>query len=303
MDLEKLNGITVTLCDEQSSKNHFTVIVSLDDNKLTVTGHDFGLTPLRMWGTNEYKYWYFFDEKNTEKLMNALYESGFDPIEEMKNRFAGTSACACLRMLCKEIGIEYRFDNLSVFSEDDLRLVDEDKPSEVSTFVSLKHAIDIKYEYDSHPIPKSTYDGPYKGLYGRNFLIAYFKDRGITDEEIEWYDRWGGLPYGGPTNRMMANAEGMKYAKERADCIIAYRDVTADTIWKGSYPPPWEWNNAKDFQRVYDLRCIPDKIPVYRICECEYQGKSYYYGIGKEETPITEDMRVNGKWYVYTWAD
>ncbi len=102
---------------------------------------------------------------------------------------------------------------------------------------------------------------------------------------------------------MMANAYGMQYAKERADEIIKYREATQETMWTYGGTPPWEWYYAKDFYRIYDLDRIPDSIPVYNIYECVYQGKTYYYGVGKEEPPITEDMRKNGKWYGYTWAD
>ncbi len=294
------NGITIKLCDESSSKNHFTVTASFENNRLTITGHDFGLAPLRQWGANEYKYWYFFDERNTNLLLNSLASCGIDPIEQLKKWFTGSSACPRLREFCKGNHIGYQFDNLSIYSEKDHRLVREDKPSEIATFANLENAYDVLREYDSHPTPRNTYHGPYQGLYGREFLIAYLKDHGVTDDEIEWYREWGGLPINGiPTN-----AKGLLLAEKATKEIIQYRTATVEDLQKNKRTAPWEWPNAKKFQKVSYLECIPDSIPVrYGIYLCYYQNKHYYYGIAKEETPITEDMRQNGEWYVYTWAD
>lgn len=50
--------------------------------------------------------------------------------------------------------------------------------------------------------------------------------------------------------------------------------------------------------------CIPESNEdVYGVYTCVYNGREYYFGVGREEVPITEDMRQNGVWYVYTWAD
>ncbi|MBQ7624425.1 MAG: hypothetical protein IJS65_04030 [Clostridia bacterium] len=229
-----------------------------------------------------------------------MSEPGRDPTDEFKRRFSGISACRNLREFCKENRIDYAFENLSVYSEDDHLSVALDRPSEIPMFDSLESTV-ILEEYDSHPVPESTYCGPYKGLYGGDFLIAYFKDHGITDEEIELYIRWDCLPIGRMRSRLTANALGIKYAKDRAESIIAYRDVTANTLWDGKYPPPWEHPYSMSFYVINNIDRIPDELPIYDIYMCEYKGKRYYYGVGKEETPITEDMRHNGTWYVYTW--
>ncbi len=292
--------ITIKLCDEGSSRNHFTVTASFDKNRLTIKGHDFGLAPLRKWGANEYVYRYSFDSNNTKLLLDSLAVPGADPVTELKQRLTGTSACTQLREYCNEHHISYQFDNATIYSENDRRLVREDKPSEVATFVSLQHAFDIEKEYRSHPTPRNTYQGPYQGLSGRSFLIAYFKDHGITDEEIEWYGRWGGFP----NNSFLANAKGLQYAEQRTKCIIGYRSATVEDIHENRCTAPWEWRYAKDFQKVSCLERIPDNIPVkHGIYLCFYQNEYFYFGIAKEEAPITEDMRQNGKWYVYTWAD
>ena len=294
------NGTTYRLCSEGSSRNRFTVTAVFKSNELTIFCYDRGLAPLRQWGANKYVYMYIFDEKNTELLLRSITISGADPVTELKNRFAGTAACAQLREHCRKHGISYRFDNMSVYSKDDDRLVREDRPSEVATFVSLQHAYDIEMEYRTHPAPRSTYQGPYQGLSGKAFLTAYFKDHGVTDEEIEWYGRWGCFP----GDSLLANAKGLMYAEQRTKNIIEYRSATVEDVHRNRCSPPWEWRYAKDFQKVLYLECIPRSTPVKSgIYQCCYEDRWYYYGIAKEETPITEDMRQRGSWFVYTWSD
>lgn len=140
----------------------------------------------------------------------------------------------------------------------------------------------------------------YDGMRGRDFMVAFFRDHGITEEEIEWYGRWGGYP----DDRIKADAEGLQYAQERVNSIIEYRTTTPGNLWEKEISPPWEWHYAKDFQRVVSIEYVPISTPVlFNIYCCLYDGKEYYYGIGKEETPITQDMRENGAWLVYTWTD
>ena len=102
----------------------------------------------------------------------------------------------------------------------------------------------------------------------------------------------------------MPNSDGLAYAERQADAIIAYRDVPVDRIFADGASPPWEWRTAKSFQKITDPGWIPeDPCGPGGIYECDYKGKSYYYGINKDETTVTNDMRKNGTWFVYTWAD
>lgn len=63
---------------------------------------------------------------------------------------------------------------------------------------------------------------------------------------------------------------------------------------------PWE-HCGMQFQKVY--------FPMYRDCLktdihlCNYQDKSYYFGLGLKEPEVTDDMLKNGTWLVYTWSD
>ena len=284
---------TVTLCDEGSGRNRFRVCAAFESGRLSVKGDDFGLFPLRRWGALTYRYHCDFDEENTKTLAEALAPAGGDWMEELKRRFGGTAACLGLREFCAESGIRYRFGNLSVSTPEDREWLRASGSSDGPAFESLQHAFDMTGEYRSHPTPEHAgLDGPYGELSGEAFLIAYFRDRGVTEEEIEWYRRWG--CFGGCWD-LAPNVCGMESAKARADGIIAYRSATIEDIDAERCAPPWEWRYAKKF--------LPAGGPNGEICLCCYQGKTYYYGIAKEEVPITEEMRKNGSWYVYDWCD
>lgn len=141
----------------------------------------------------------------------------------------------------------------------------------------------------------------YYNLHGADFLIAYFKDLGITDEEISLYASWKGF-WG--IAKTLPNEEGLAYAKERAGRIIDYRSTTLDQILEDEDCTPWAWPTAESFQPIL----TPDRIPqtnedVYGIYSCIYNCSTYYFGIGKEEVQISQDMIANGKWYVYTFCD
>ena len=141
----------------------------------------------------------------------------------------------------------------------------------------------------------------YQVLAGVSFLKAYFKDHGITDREIDLCERWG---WGVSNSNLIPNDEGMKYAQKRTESIKAYRSITLEQIEKNIGHYPWEWPTAMSFQKIVAARCIPkSNEDVYGVYTCVYNGREYYFGVGREEVPITEDMRQNGVWYVYRWSD
>lgn len=79
--------------------------------RLYVSGQDLGEPCKRFWGSDEYEYWYTFDEENTEKLLFLLSKEGTDPVEQLQKRFNGTTACRSLRTFCEAGGIAFQFSN------------------------------------------------------------------------------------------------------------------------------------------------------------------------------------------------
>ena len=136
----------------------------------------------------------------------------------------------------------------------------------------------------------------YEGLGGLELIEAYFRDHGITEEEIALHRSWGFHHY--PDK---ADEEGLAYAQRRTERMIRYRDVTADDIREDPSLAPWWWPNVLCFEgAVWEIP--KTNADVKKILQCEYNGETYYFGIGKEEPPITEDMRENGRWTCQTYA-
>lgn len=149
---------------------------------------------------------------------------------------------------------------------------------------------------------KSRYDG----LKNAEFLKAYFKDHGITDEEIVLYSSWHGFQDLG--KGIENNQAGMNYAQRRVESIIAYRDMTLDDLRKDYDPAPWAWPSAMRFHKIYSytpgsmkhLLTVSNEIYL-----CVYEHKRYFFHIGKEEPKgeKLEKLLVDGTWLVYTWSD
>ncbi len=140
----------------------------------------------------------------------------------------------------------------------------------------------------------------YEGLKGAAFLKAYFHDHGVTEEEIDQYWCWGGFMV---RQDLTADEEGLAYAARRVKKIIDYRDMTVEDVLHDESVAPWFWPTAKHFEEML-YREPPDSNGVGAcIISCYYKGNSYLFGIGKEEVEITEDMRKNGKWHIYTFSD
>ena len=137
----------------------------------------------------------------------------------------------------------------------------------------------------------------YENLKGRDFLRTYFHDHGVTDEELQLMDFWDG--YNNCQN-VVPDCDGLSYAEERLQSILNYRNLTADEV--NEVNAPWGWPTAMAFLKCYHKPPKTNK-DVWCVMLCAYNGKGYYFGIGKEEVEITEDMRTNGKWFVYSFSD
>ena len=112
---ELYDRVTICLCAERTERLWISVDAEIKDGKLTVSGQDLGAPCEQFWGSDEYEYWYRFDEENTEKMLECLSENDTNPIEQIKRRFSGESACRDLRSYCEEKEILFDFSNWSSF--------------------------------------------------------------------------------------------------------------------------------------------------------------------------------------------
>ena len=108
---ERYEGTKLCLCDERTERLWISVDAEIKDGKLIVSGQDLGEPCRRFWGSDEYEYWYSFDEENTEKLLFLLSKDGTDPVEQLQKCFNGTTACRSLRAFCEAKGIAFQFGN------------------------------------------------------------------------------------------------------------------------------------------------------------------------------------------------
>ena len=138
-------------------------------------------------------------------------------------------------------------------------------------------------------------------LRGAAFLQRCMRLAGITEEEINLFESWEGF-YGAYKDK--PNEAGFARAEKLIREIIEYRDVTLDDIRHRRKPIIWEWESSMAFQAINLIDRVPTRNgKVYGIYLCKYKGEEYYFGIGKEEPTITEDMIKNGEWSEYTWTD
>ena len=146
----------------------------------------------------------------------------------------------------------------------------------------------------------------YEGIEGKEFLMQYFKDHGITDEEIMLYKSWGGFDELG--RGIKGDDYGLSYAASRVEKIIAYRDVTLEDLRKDISVAPWSWPTTMSFCKIYGNApdVIRDNIKNHcGIYLCIYHNESYFFNVGKEEPTGAEleEMLLAGHWLVYTYSD
>ena len=146
----------------------------------------------------------------------------------------------------------------------------------------------------------------YDGMKNGEFLINYFRDHGITEDEIKLYKAWGGFR---DLGRGLQNDErGMAYAKDRVESLKAYRDITLEDLREDYNHTPWAWPTAMCFRRLYDVS--PSSIRSNLNGEgdiylCVYEDKQYFFNVGKEEPQGEElvELLLRGSWSVYTYSD
>ncbi len=150
---------------------------------------------------------------------------------------------------------------------------------------------------------QEQYGHKYDGMKGESFLVAFFRDKGISEDEICFYRRWTDGDFGNLSN-LAADNDGLKCAHKCAHSILEYRNMSVEDVlanFDDAVKVPWAWPGAKRFQPL--LLPPHSAREVNGIYLCSYGGKEYLFGVGKEEVPITAEMSKNGNWYVYTWSD
>ena len=113
---EMYDGVKICLCAERTDRLWISVDAEIKDGRLTVSGQNLGEPCEQFWGADEYEYWYRFDKTNTEKLLTSLSKDDANPIEQIKRKFTGESACRELRSWCEKEGILFEFSNWSSVS-------------------------------------------------------------------------------------------------------------------------------------------------------------------------------------------
>ena len=148
-----------------------------------------------------------------------------------------------------------------------------------------------------------------KGMYGVG-LTKVVANHAITFEEfLTIYNIY--KKYEGFCPLQMTQEEqddfDRKHPLYRMEKIIGCEKLTHEILdeylssgWWNREMLPWE-HCGMQFQKV----CFK----MYRAClesgihRCNYNDKSYYFGLGLEEPEVTDDMLENGYWTVYTWSD
>lgn len=118
MNPELYNGTELTLCDHRTERLWVSVRARIEEGKLTVEGQDLGDVPKEWFGSDEFEYFYNFDESSTEKLFQLLSGGQEDPVTELRRRFSGMDGCRNLSTFCKENGIRYQYFSWVSDSED-----------------------------------------------------------------------------------------------------------------------------------------------------------------------------------------
>ena len=100
----------LVLCDWHSERVEVHVRAAIKNGELIISGDDLGPYVEEVWGDSDYEYWYHFDRKNTEKLLEVIHGVE-DPETALLHSFSGEGGCRAMREICKEYEIQYRFDS------------------------------------------------------------------------------------------------------------------------------------------------------------------------------------------------
>jgi hypothetical protein len=105
------------LCDYKTERLWVHIRAEITGCCLKISGQDLGQVPLAFFDSDEYEYWYTFNEKNTELLIRLLVknESTVELLAENENdikkilieKFSGLDGCERLTKFCNQNGIKY----------------------------------------------------------------------------------------------------------------------------------------------------------------------------------------------------
>ena len=99
---EQYDDMTITLCESRTERLCVSVRAYFKDGKLTVEGQDLGTVTEEWFGSDEFEYYFYFDECNTRKLLQILAENRKNPIDEFRRRFSGLNGFNDLRTFCEK---------------------------------------------------------------------------------------------------------------------------------------------------------------------------------------------------------
>jgi hypothetical protein len=202
----------------------------------------------------------------------------------------------------------------SCFLVKDKRIIGDWSSTAIHDFLESEGFINwgkAKSQHDVDWLYINIYSKVYsKGIYGVG-LTKVVGDHAITFNEFfaiyNIYKKYEGLDV-----LKMSQAEqdefNEKHPYQKMQKIIGCEKLTHEIVgeylsrgfWNTRELLPWE-HCGKKFQKL----CVPMKRSFLNdgIHLCNYNDKSYYFGIGLDEPEVTEDMLQNGYWCVYTWSD
>ncbi|MDR0302834.1 MAG: hypothetical protein LBI04_11065 [Treponema sp.] len=99
----------IELCNDKSERVWVHVWAEIENSCLKISGHDLGNAPNELLGSDEFEYWYNFDEKNTEALISLLTKDENDIKNVLLENFGGLDGCNKLKEFCNKNGIEYKY--------------------------------------------------------------------------------------------------------------------------------------------------------------------------------------------------
>ncbi len=147
-------------------------------------------------------------------------------------------------------------------------------------------------------------DKRYEDLSGMSLIIAYFRDHGITEEEILHYRNW----VSEADVIIEPDPEGMKYVIRELSKMLNYRYMSVKDLATNCDDTPWAWPAAKSFQRVMFSKdsireSVEDEFGIPMLCL--YKGESYFFHVNKEipSGKLLEKLIQEGDWLVYTYSD
>ncbi|MCL2665217.1 MAG: hypothetical protein FWE82_06360 [Defluviitaleaceae bacterium] len=109
------------LCDMKNKAVQINVWAEIDNGCLKISGQEFGAAVNGFFNADEYEYFYTFDKKNTELLINLSLKKKCEDMPplikaelfkmHLLEKYSDADGCKRLKNFCDENGIEYKFFN------------------------------------------------------------------------------------------------------------------------------------------------------------------------------------------------